>query len=108
MYGQLQNGGGARIFKMIPITGALDLWTLFINYVFGSFWLAVIGLCLLMFIILMLGRISIYTSTMYIILFVLAMALGYGIVIVNMFITLMMLVAFYFSWIKYLNSAGGS
>ena len=89
----------------VNITGALDFWSLFVSGVFGGFWLAVIGIILVMFIIMgILGRISVYSVTWYCIMFFLAMTLGYGYVTLNIFITLALLVAFYFSWIRYFST----
>lgn len=89
----------------LELTGALDFWNLFVNGVFGGFWMAVIGLMAVMFIIMgVLGRISIYTVTWVLIMFFLAMTLGYGFVTLNIFITLALLIAFYFSWVRYLNA----
>lgn len=82
----------------------LDLWTLFVQYVFGGFWMAVIGLTLMIFVILMLGRISIYTSTWICVMFILAMTLGYGYVTINVLITLSILIALFFSWKSYVDS----
>lgn len=83
----------------------LDLWTLFIDYVFGGFWVAVAGIALLLFIVMgVLGRISIYSVTWYLVMFALAMALGYGIVIVNVLITLSLLIAVYFSIDRYFRT----
>ena len=90
---------------MVVNIAALDLWTLFVQGVFGGFWMAVMGLMLVMFIIMgVLGRISIYSVTWYCIMFLLAMTLGYGFVTLNIFITLALLVAFYFSWVRYFNT----
>lgn len=89
-----------------PMTGALDLYTLLVSYVFGSFWFAVLGIALLIFIILMLGRVSIYSTTWYLAMFLLAMTLGYGYVTLNILITLGLLVAFYFSWKGYIDRGG--
>lgn len=84
---------------------ALDLWTLFVHYVFGGFWIAIIGLMLVMFIIMgVLGRISIYSVTWYLVMFFFAMSLGYGYVPLNILITVVLLVAFYFSGKSYLDS----
>ena len=80
------------------VEAALDLWTLFVQNVFGgSFAATVIGLTIVYFIILILGRISIYTAIWVCLLFILALSLGYGIVIFNIAITLCLLVALYFS-----------
>jgi hypothetical protein len=82
----------------------LDLWTLFVVNIFGNFWLAVIGLLLLIFIIMgVLGRISIYTTTWYMTMFVFSMALGYGYVLLNVIIFAVLLIAFMFSWRNYFS-----
>lgn len=84
---------------------ALDLWTLFVHYTFGGFWLAVGGLALVMFIIMgVLGRISIYSVTWYLVMFVLAMTLGYGYIIINVLITAALIIAFIFSWKSYIDA----
>ena len=89
---------------MVVEMAALDFWTLFVNYVFGGFWIAVLGLTLVMFIIMgVLGRISIYSATWYCVMFIAAMSLGYGFVTINILITLMLLVASYFSWRRYID-----
>ena len=86
-------------------TGVFDLWTLFVDNVFGGFWIAVLGLSLVIFIIMgVLGRISIYSTTWYILMFVLAMTLGYGFVTLNILITLALVIAFLFSWTRYIES----
>jgi len=83
----------------------LDLFSLFVQYTFGGFWMAVLGLALLIFIIMgVLGRMSIYSVTWYVVMFILAMTLGYGYVTLNVFITLALIVAFIFSWKSYIDS----
>ena len=90
---------------VVSITGALDFWSLLVTGVFGGFWMSVMGLMLVMFIVMgVLGRISIYSVTWYCLMFLLAMTLGYGFVTLNIFITLALLVAVYFSWVRYLNT----
>jgi len=85
-------------------TGVLDLWNLFVVNIFGSFFVAVIALGLLMFVIMgVLGRMSIYSVTWYIVMFWLAMSLGYGYITLNILISLAILVAFYFSWKSYID-----
>ena len=87
------------------MVAALDFWTLFVQYIFGGFWMAVFGIALLIFIIMgVLGRISIYSVTWYIMMFFLAMTLGYGYVTLNIFITLALIVATIFSWKSYIDS----
>jgi hypothetical protein len=90
---------------MVAEIAALDLWTLFVQYVFGGFWIAVVGLAIVQFVIMgVLGRISIYSVTWYMVMFLLAMTLGYGFVILNTFITLALLIGFFFSWKSYIDS----
>ena len=83
---------------------ALDMWTLFVEYVFGSFWMATAGIMLLMFIIMgVLGRMSIYSVTWYCAFFLMAMTLGYGFVSLSIIIELALLVGLMFSWRNYLE-----
>ena len=82
----------------------LDYWTLFVQYVFGGFWMAVGGLSLLFFIILgVLGRASIYTVTWYVIFFVMAMSLGFGFLPLTILIWTIMLIAFFLSARNYIG-----
>lgn len=84
---------------------ALDLWTIFVNYTFGSFLMAVVGLALVMFIIMgILGKMSIYSVTWYLVMFGTAMGLGYGYATFNILITLSLVIAFIFSWKSYIDS----
>jgi len=84
------------------MVAALDLYSLFVQYVFGNFAIAVLALMLLMFIILgVLGRVSIYTTTWICLMFLLCMCIGYGFVTLNIIITLAILLAFLFSMRNY-------
>lgn len=56
----------------------INLWDLFVEYMFGSFWLAVFFIALIFFIILMLGGISYYTVIIFMLYYFTAMAIGYG------------------------------
>ena len=83
---------------------ALDFFTLFVSYVFGSFWLAVFGLAFVMFVVMgALGRISIYSTMWYGLIFLQVMALGYGFVLVTTIITLLLVIGFFFSWKSYID-----
>jgi hypothetical protein len=89
---------------MVAEIAALDLWNIFVTYVFGSFWMAVVGITLLIGIIMgVLGRISVYSLTWYCVMFVCAMTLGYGYVTITLLITLAIMVAFFFSLKGYLD-----
>ncbi len=67
----------------------MSLWTLFVIEVFGSFWAAVFGLALIMYIILVLGGTSQDTCLTYCYIFIFIMAIAYG----NLFLTIMMAIA---------------
>ena len=78
---------------------ALDLFTLFVNYTFGSFLLAVVGLGFVMFVIMgILGRISIYSTMWYCIMFFLVMAIGYSFWFLALPITLFLMISAYISF----------
>lgn len=66
----------------------MSLWTLFVVEVFGSFWAAVFGLALLMYIILVLGRTSQDTCLTYAFIFILIMAIGYGQILISIMMTI--------------------
>jgi hypothetical protein len=87
------------ILAIIPLLGMLqhyyslafpmlNLWDLFVEYLFGSFWLAVGFIILIFFVILMLGGISYYTVIIFIIYFLLAMTIGYGYPLVTVVIAI--------------------
>ena len=87
---------------MVIETSALDLWNLFVVSIFGGFWMAVVGIVILLFIIMgVLGRISIYSATWICIMFLFAMTLGYGYLILNSITTLALLIGLFFSWRNY-------
>jgi len=77
---------------VVASLASLDIYSLVVDYIFGSFWMGVIGIGLLLFIIGgVLGRISIWTITWYCVMFILAMTIGYGYITINILITLMLL-----------------
>jgi len=81
---------------------ALDLWNLFMNYVFGGFLLSIVGIALLLFIILgPLGRVSIYSTLWYMAMFIEVMAIGAGLWIISLPVTFGLLIAAFFSWKGY-------
>jgi hypothetical protein len=83
---------------------ALDLWTLLVQQVFGSFFVAIVGMGIFIFIVFILGRLSIYSASWYILLFFLTMTLGYGYITINILITLSLIIALFFSWKGYIDS----
>ena len=57
---------------------APDLYGVFVESVFGGFWLSVVGLAFVMFVIMtIIGGLSMWTTLTYLGFFVLSMAIGY-------------------------------
>ena len=73
---------------------ALDMWNIFVVSVFGNFWAAVAGLALIMFMIMLMGRVSMYSVLMFLGMFFMCMAMGYGQGIVTVPLTLFILIRF--------------
>ena len=65
-------------YEVRSTIGGLNLWDLFVEYVFGDFLLSVIGLAILLVLILIMGGISIITTGIFMGSFLIAMAIGYG------------------------------
>ncbi len=84
---------------------AMNLWDFFVETVFGSFWISVIGLAGIFFIILMLGGISAWTNLTYQMVFLLAMAIGYGQAIVTVPLWVALVSWSVFQLIQYLGSS---
>ena len=57
---------------------APDLWEVFVESIFGGFWLSVVGLAVLFTIILMMGGLSAFSIMIFNLLFILSMTMGYG------------------------------
>jgi len=72
-----------------------DFWNLFVIQVFGGFWPAVLGLAAIFFLIMMiLGRMSMYSCIFFMLMFFVCMAMGYGYGLVTIPITLFILSRF--------------
>jgi len=56
----------------------IDLWTLLVVYMFGSFWIAVLAIAGVMWLIFTICKVSQVTSMNFLLFFILAMAIGYG------------------------------
>lgn len=81
----------------------MDLWTLFVENVFGGFWLAVFGLAFVILIILALGNCSSFTVLTYVTIFLMAMAIGYGHPIVTIPIVIAVLMWSIMQWYGWLE-----
>ena len=69
----------------------ISLWELVVVDMFGSFWLAVVGMCFAMWIIMIMGRVSQLTSFNFLSIFVLALCIGYGYSFISIILTLLIL-----------------
>ena len=82
----------------------MDLWTLLVVNLFQSFWLAVVGLVVLFWIILAIGKVSQVTTYNFLFIFILAMSLGYGYEIVSILITISILTIHFLAIPRLINS----
>ena len=82
----------------------IDLWTLLVVNLFQSFWMAVIALCVLFWIMFMIGRVSQATNLNFLAIFLLAMAIGYGYEIVSILITISILTIHFLAIPRLINS----
>jgi hypothetical protein len=73
---------------------AVDLYMLFVEQIFGGFWISVVALAALMLVFFMLGGVSIWTGLIYDLVFFLCMGIGWGASIIS--IGLSVAVLFYF------------
>jgi hypothetical protein len=101
------------VLAILPILGIMmyalpfpmiDLWTLFVENLFGSFWIAIFFIALLFFIILMLGGISYYTVIIFMMYYFLAMSIGYGNALLTVPIAIFSLIYCMFQVFKWMNN----
>ncbi len=85
----------------------MDLWTLFVENLFGGFWLSVGGLLVIMAIILMMGGVSFLTVLIFGMFFILSMAIGYGHPIITIPIAIGIFTAFVLEIIGFMESGAG-
>lgn len=82
----------------------IDLWTLLVENLFGSFWMAVIGIAVMIFVIFLIGKVSMVTTTNYIAIFLLAMSIGYGQDMIFILMFVLVLVVQIFAIPRMINS----
>ncbi len=82
----------------------IDLWTLFVVDMFGSFWLAVLGIAFAMWIIFVVGKVSQVTSFNFLSIFILSMAIGYAYAFISIIITMLILIVHLFAIPRMINS----
>jgi hypothetical protein len=84
---------------------ALDFWSLFVNYTFGNFYLAVLGISILFwFLLSVFGGLSGFTTLGFIAMFMLSMSLGYGYPFWSLLTTVGLLVLAYVSVVSWVAS----
>jgi len=82
----------------------ISLWELLVVNMFQSFWLAVLGLVVLFYIILTIGKVSQVTILNFLTIFILAMAMGYGFSLISILVTMLVLVMHLLAIPRLLNS----
>ena len=65
------------------MAGSFDLFELFVENVFGTLWVAICSLTFIQFLILALGGVSSYSMMLFVGIFLLAMTLGSGYLILS-------------------------
>ena len=68
--------------------GFMDLWTLFVENVFGGFWMSVFGMSIIFMITMAIGGVSAVSMFFILGLFFFAMAIGYGFTPLAVFFTI--------------------
>lgn len=84
----------------------MDLWTLFVENIFGGFWISVMGLAVTMFIIMALGGVSILSIMLFLMTFFMAMAMGYGYAIITVSLSILVLGWVTFQVISWIERGG--
>lgn len=82
----------------------ISLWELLVVNMFGSFWLAVFGIAFIMYIIMVVGRVSQVTIFNFLSIFVLSMAIGYAYASIAILITILLLIVHLFAIPRLINS----
>jgi len=103
-------------FMILPIVSAYpaslpayDLYTVFVESVFGGFWLSVLGLSIIFFILMgPIGGLSQFTVMHYCMIFIYAMAIGYMQILLILPIWISLIGWFAFQLFKTINSGSTS
>lgn len=82
----------------------IDLWVLLVVNIFGSFWMAVIGITAMMYFIMMIGKVSQVTTINFLSLFLLSMAIGYSYSLFAVLITILLFMVHLFAIPRLINS----
>lgn len=82
----------------------IDLWTLLVVNLFGSFWMAVIGIAFVMYLIMVICKVSQVTTLNFLSIFTLSMAIGYAYAFIAILITMLLLVVHLFAIPRLISS----
>jgi uncharacterized membrane protein YcaP (DUF421 family) len=85
----------------------MDLYALFIEQIFGGFWIAVMGIAFIMLIIMILGNVSFYTIMWFEYVFLIAMGIGYGQALISVTISIIIFAIFLFQVKGYVDRGAG-
>ena len=86
----------------------VDLYGLLVENISGGFWISILLLVGIFFIILMLGGVSFWTSIQYNEIFVLAMAIGWGVGIITILMTTVIFFHFFMTGKGMIERSGGN
>lgn len=82
----------------------IDLWELIVVDMFNSFWMAVLGLVLLMYIVFAIGKISQVTRLNFLLLFLFSMCIGYAPLLITIPIAIAIILINIMAIPKFLNN----
>ena len=82
----------------------IDLWTLIVVDMFGSFWLAVFGMVFAMWIIFIIGKVSQVTSMNFLSIFILSLCIGYGYSLISIVLTILIILIHLLAIPRLINS----
>lgn len=82
----------------------INLWDLFVEQLFGNFFVAVVFIALIFFIILMLGGVSYFTVIIFLLFYFLAMAIGYGIPLITVAVVTFSVMYLMYQILKWWNN----
>lgn len=87
---------------------APDLYAVFVESVFGGFWLSIAGLAFVMFVIMtIIGGLSMWTTLTYIGFFILSMSIGYTQPLIIIPIWSVLMIWSVIQWSRFLNQTSG-
>ena len=82
----------------------IDLWELIVVDMFGSFWLAVLGIVFAMWIIFVVGKVSQVTSLNFLSIFILSLTIGYGYSLISIAFTILLILVHLLAVPRMINS----